>query len=135
LKNSAEYQKFKPKSYPTNLIVHQEAKDLEALGDQISNVAQADQSYLENTLDRIRLEEKLGELKIIAADDRARILGKVDTQVLFDDQGKRLVFAPLRPQDVGDFRGNEQTMAVVDLIWILAASKIAVQVSPARCTD
>jgi len=115
--------------------VHQEAKDLEALGDQISNVAQADQSYLENTLDRIRLEEKLGELKIIAADDRARILGKVDTQVLFDDQGKRLVFAPLRPQDVGDFRGNEQTMAVVDLIWILAASKIAVQVSPARCTD
>jgi len=135
LKNSGEYQKFKPKSYPTNLIVHQEAKDLEALGDQISNVAQADQSYLENTLDRIRLEEKLGELKIIAADDRARILGKVDTQVLFDDQGKRLVFAPLRPQDVGDFRGNEQTMAVVDLIWILAASKIAVQVSPARCTD
>ncbi|KAK3179072.1 hypothetical protein OEA41_001211 [Lepraria neglecta] len=105
---------FETKIYPIDVMVHQEVKDLEALVDHISNVAQVDRSQMEITPDKIRLEVNLGELKAIAADDHVRILEEVVTPVLFDDQAKRLVFAPLPIQGDSEFCGKEQTIAVVD---------------------
>lgn len=105
---------FETQIYPIDVMVHQEVKDLEALGDHISNLARVDRTQMEISPDKIRLEVNLGELEAIAADDRVRVLEEVVTPVLFDDQAKRLVFAPLRTQGDSDFSGKGQTIAVVD---------------------
>jgi len=105
---------FETENYPIDVMVHQEVKDLEALVDDISKVAQVDRSQMEITPDKIRLEVSLSELKTIAADDRVRILEEVVTPVLFDDQAKQLVFAPLQVQGDSEFTGKGQTIAVFD---------------------
>ena len=105
---------FETENYPIDVMVHQEVKDLEALVDHISEVAQVDRSQMEITPDKIRLQVNLGELEAIAADDRVRILEEVVTPILFDDQAKRLVSAPLRIQGDSEFCGKGQTIAVVD---------------------
>lgn len=86
---------FETEDFPIDVMVHQEVKDLESLVDHISKVAQVYRSKMEITRDEIRLEVNLGELQAIAADDRVRILEKVVTPALSDDQAKYLVFAPL----------------------------------------
>jgi len=54
---------FETENYPIDVMVHQEVKDLEALVDDISKVAQVDRSQMEITPDKIRLEVNLSELK------------------------------------------------------------------------
>lgn len=105
---------FETENFPIDVMVHQEVKDLEALVDHISNVTKVDRDQMEISPDKIRLEVNLGELQAIAADDRVRILEEVVTPVLFDDQAKRLVSAPLRIQGDAEFCGKGQIIAVVD---------------------
>ncbi len=106
--------KFETSVCPIDVMVHQEVKNLEALVDHISKVAQVDRNQMDVTPDKIRLEVRLSALKAIAADDRVRILEEVVTPVLCDDQAKQLVFAPLRSRWNSGFRGQGQTIAVVD---------------------
>jgi subtilisin family serine protease len=105
---------FDTETYPIDVMVHQEVKDLDALVDHISNVTQVRRSQMKISSEKIRLEANLEELNAIAADDRVRILEEVVTPVLFDDQAKRLVLAPLRIQGGFEFCGKGQTIAVVD---------------------
>lgn len=105
---------FKNESYPVDVMTHQEVKDLEALADHISKVAQVDQSQIQITSDKIRLNVNLGQLEAITADDRVRILEEVVTPVLSDDQAKHIVGAPLRIPHMPGFDGKGQTVAVYD---------------------
>lgn len=57
--------------------MHQGVKDLEVPADHISKVGQVDSSQIEITVDDIRLELHVGELKAIAADDYIRTLERV----------------------------------------------------------
>ncbi|KAL2038427.1 hypothetical protein N7G274_008766 [Stereocaulon virgatum] len=105
---------FDTETYPIDVMVHQKIKDMDALVNHISNVTQVRRSQMKISSEKIRLEVNLGELNEIVADDRVRILEEVVTPVLFDDQAKRLVFAPLRIQGGSEFNGKGQTIAVVD---------------------
>ncbi|MCJ1290929.1 hypothetical protein MMC34_002471 [Xylographa carneopallida] len=105
---------FDTDTFPIDVMVHQEVKDVEAVADHISRVAHVDRSQMEVTSDKIRLNVHLGELKTIAADDRVRVLEEVVTPVLFDDQAKWLVYAPLPVQGDSQFCGKGQTIAVFD---------------------
>ena len=111
LKETTDFETY---TFPIDVMVHQEVKDLEALVDHISSVAQVDRSQMEITPEKIRVKVKLGEVEAIAADDRVRVLEEVVTPILCDDQAKRLVYAPLKIEGVPDFSGKGQTIAVFD---------------------
>lgn len=105
---------FETESYPVDVMTHQEVKDLEALADHISKVAQVDRSQIQIISDKIRLKVNLGKLDAITADDRVRILEEVVTPVLMDDQAKHIIGSPLKIQQIPGFNGEGQIVAVYD---------------------
>lgn len=109
-----ETPEFETKCHPVDVMTHQEVKDLEALADHISKVAQVDRSQIQIHSDKIRLNVNLGQLEAITTDDRVRILERVVTPVLSDDQAKHIIGAPLGIPRISGFNGKEQTVAVYD---------------------
>ena len=106
--------KFKTETCLIDVMTHEGVKDLDALANHISKVARVDRSQIQITPNKIRLEVNLGELGVIAADDRVCVLEEVVTPVLFDDQAKKIVNARKQTQSGLELTGKGQTIAVYD---------------------
>ncbi|KAG8534094.1 uncharacterized protein KY384_000937 [Bacidia gigantensis] len=105
---------FESEAFPIDVMVHEDVKNLDPLADDISKISEVDRNQMDVMPDRIRLRVPLSKLKAIAADDRVRILEEALTPVLYDDEAKHIVGAPLRIQGDTEFRGAGQIVAVVD---------------------